>query len=203
MRTQPLFKKQRGVTLFIALIALVILLLAAVSLIRSTDTALLISGNLAIKRDLVNEAENAVQLALTSFASGGMKNEPSRWGSLSSANYSASVLPSNAQGIPNILLDTDANYLAAYSGALPTANNGITYRYVIDRLCPAAGAPNTQRCVTGITLPTGGNARNPTENGGGPPPTIPGKAVYRVTVRVTDLRQTQSFIQTTFKGFGS
>ena len=42
--------KQRGVVLFIALIALVAMSLAAVALVRSVDTATIIAGNLAFKQ---------------------------------------------------------------------------------------------------------------------------------------------------------
>ena len=46
--------RQRGVALFAALIALVIIMLAAAALIRSTDITQAISGNLSIKRDITH-----------------------------------------------------------------------------------------------------------------------------------------------------
>ena len=42
--------KQQGVVLFIALVALVVMSLAAVALIRSVDTNTLIGGNLSFKQ---------------------------------------------------------------------------------------------------------------------------------------------------------
>ncbi len=208
MHSRVTFNRQRGVVLFITLIALVILLVASVALIRSTDTALLISGNLAVKRDLTNQAETAIQAAVTQLGSGALATETSRWTNKASANYSAVALDSNAQGVPNILFDTDANFTSAFSAAALTSNNGITYRYVIDRMCPSAGdpstAPNSKHCVSGNTIAdSGGNARNPTQNGGAGLPSARGPVVYRITVRATDARQTQSFIQTTVKSFGS
>jgi Tfp pilus assembly protein PilX len=199
--------KQRGVVLFITMIALVILLLSCVALIRSTDTSLLISGNLAVKRDLTNEAEHAIQAAVNQFVSGGLAAETSRWGNLPAANYSATVLASNAQGVPNILFDTDANFGALFSAPSPVAINGLTYRYVIDRMCPSTGdpsaAPNSKHCVSGNAVAdAGGNARNPTLVPGGMP-SPRGPVVYRISVRVSDVRQTQSFVQTTVKSFGS
>ena len=207
MQTHATFEKQRGVVLFITLVALVVLLLAAVALIRSTDTSVLISGNLAVKRDLTNEAEKAIALAVTKFSSGGaLDAEGTRWQNLPTANYSASTLSSNAQGVPNILFDSDANFAAQFSAAAPTSYNGVSYRYVVDRLCPIAGDPNpsNQHCVTDNSVSDlGGNARNPTLNGGTGSPSTPSAVVYRISVRVTDARLTQSFVQTTFKSFGS
>jgi Tfp pilus assembly protein PilX len=102
MTGPALFRKQKGVALFIALIALVVLMIAAIALVRSTDTAQLISGNLAVKRDLTHESELALQAALANF-NGALAGEGARWTDLASANYSASVLASNNQGIPTAL----------------------------------------------------------------------------------------------------
>jgi len=67
----PFPAKQQGVALFAALIALVIIMLATVTLIRSTDIAQAIAGNLSIKRDITHESELAVQQALKQFSSSG------------------------------------------------------------------------------------------------------------------------------------
>lgn len=197
-------KKQKGVVLFITLIALVILMISGIALTRSTDTALLISGNLAVKRDLTNQAENAIQSALAQFASGGaLTTEAARWKNLATANYSATVLPSNAQGVPDILLDTDSNYSAKFANAGPASSNGISYRYVIDRLCLTPGPADMAHCTTGKSLvDPGGDAPSQASRGG----SMTGfneRWVYRITVRVTDARQTQSFIQTTMSSYGS
>ena len=201
MHSQVTFRKQSGVVLFITLIALVILLLSAIALIRSTDTAQLISGNLAIKRDLTNEAETAIQAAVAQFAAGSLTTEASRENNLATANYSATVLASNAQGIPNVMFDPG---LGGFSAVEPAAINGLTYRYLVDRMCPNLGASNLQHCVSGKSVAiAGGDAWNPLGNGGTGTPNPPGTVVYRVTVRVTDARQTESFIQTTLRGRGT
>lgn len=205
MHSRVTFRKQSGVVLFITLIALVILLLSSIALLRSTDTALLISGNLAVKRDLTNQAERAIQVAVARLDAGGsLAAEASRGADAAASNYSATALASNSQGVPNVLFDTDAAFASAFSAAQPAGINGLSYRYVIDRMCPENGPSNVQHCVSGkTTADAGGNARNPPTNGGQGQPTTPGKVVYRVSVRVTDARQTQSFVQTTVKSFGS
>ena len=47
--------RQRGVIMIITLIALIVLLISGAALIRSFDTSMLLAGNLAFKRDLVNQ----------------------------------------------------------------------------------------------------------------------------------------------------
>ena len=92
--------RQRGVVLIFALIALLIIAIGAVALLRSVDSSLLSSGNLAFHRDLVNQAEQAVSTVMTGFKTNVIP--PSGLTSTSSpaSNYSASVLPTNPQGVP-------------------------------------------------------------------------------------------------------
>jgi type IV pilus assembly protein PilX len=185
--------KQQGVALFAALIALVILLLATATLIRSTDIAQAISGNLSIKRDITHQSELAVQNALALFASGGaLSAETTREASLAAANYSAVVLASNAYGVPVSLVE------ASTSGET-SAGAGLTWRYVIDRMCPVAGAYNasTNACLLmqnygRFNQSMDAHNKMPSASGSG------NKLVYRISVRVTDARGAQSYFQTTY-----
>jgi len=53
----PAAGPQRGVVLFVALIALVVMSLAAVALIRSVDTATIIAGNLAFRQSATTSSD--------------------------------------------------------------------------------------------------------------------------------------------------
>src|ERR687895_391378 len=55
--------RQKGVVLFIALIVLVALMLASISLVRSVDTANVIAGNLAFKQASVQAADFGIEVA--------------------------------------------------------------------------------------------------------------------------------------------
>lgn len=57
--------KQAGVVLFIALIALVVMSLAAVALIRSVDTNTLIAGNISYKQSALVSSDSGVETALS------------------------------------------------------------------------------------------------------------------------------------------
>jgi type IV pilus assembly protein PilX len=199
MITYP--NKQRGVVLFIAMIALVVLMIAAVALIRSTDTAQMIAGNLAIKRDMTHESQEAIEVALANFDVGGtLGTELSRWGDVTAANYHAQFQPSNAYGIPTALLqDSTTGAATAYT------NNGMTYLYMIDRMCPAVGAPNlaTSHCIVDAPEGPAIDAFNPLQGGEKGTPSANKPVVYRVSVRLTDPKRTQSFFQTTVAGTGS
>jgi len=54
---------QRGIVIFIALIALVVMMIAGLALMRSVDTGNLIAGNLAFRQRAVHSADGGVEVA--------------------------------------------------------------------------------------------------------------------------------------------
>jgi type IV pilus assembly protein PilX len=186
---------QRGVTLIIALLALVVLTVGAIALTRSANTSLRMAGNLAFKRDLANQGERAIAAALAELRTGALSTTPSRTANRTASNYSATQLASSAQGIPNVLVNDTTFAGSGFSLAdIDDAAAGINVRYVIDRQCSTAGDFSEATCQS---QSTGGVI-----NGGGtggvelkvPPLRRP---VYRISVRVTGPRGVQTFTQTT------
>lgn len=49
--------RQKGISLFLALIALVVLSLGAISLFRSVDTGSLVSGNITFKQSAIGSSD--------------------------------------------------------------------------------------------------------------------------------------------------
>ena len=199
MKNFAMPRRQDGVVLFVAMIALVVLMIAAVALIRSTDTAQMVSGNLAVKRDMTHESEQAIQAAIANFTGAGtLSGESTRLNDNAGVHYYASAQPSNAMGIPTELV------AAASSGETAAyAASGVTYRYIIDRMCPTAGQP--LNCMTGRGSAANNfiNDVDASANAGKGLGTKDFGAVYRISVRLTDPRKTQSFFQTTFMSRGS
>jgi hypothetical protein len=96
---------QRGVVMLFGLLAMVIMMIGAVALVRSMNTSLTNAGNLGFKRDLTNQGERATAMVLNALQAGALVNDTARQNSLSSSNYSATLLPSNSQGLPLALVD--------------------------------------------------------------------------------------------------
>ena len=198
--------RQRGVVLIFALLVLLIMAIGAVAILRSVNSSLLSSGNLAFHRDLVNQAEQAVSSVMTEFKTtglplGGGSTTTNTTASLPAANYSATTLPTNAQGVPLALLNNAAFALVATPGLAPAGNDiagrtsDVTIRYIIDRLCtatPPTVIATSTTCVQSTGLPTGGTANRNTAVA------PPSATVYRISVRVDGPRNTQAFLQTTF-----
>jgi Tfp pilus assembly protein PilX len=185
--------RQRGVVLIFSLIVLLILAIGAVAVLRSVNSSLLSAGNLAFHRDLVNQAEQALSTVMTEFKTNGPPLNGATIADLPAANYVSTALPTNAQGVPLVLLNNAAFALVgSAANILPGATPDVTIRYIIDRLCTNTGNANIVNCVQSTGLPTGGTANHNTALA------PPSATVYRVSVRVDGPRNTQAFLQTTF-----
>jgi Tfp pilus assembly protein PilX len=193
-------QNQNGVILLVTLLALVIMMLASLALVRSTDTNLILAGNYAFKRDVVNQAEQAVPKIKSLFTSGALQSASSRTIDNSKINYYASIQANNTQGLPNVLLglaDNDANNII-------DTQSGVTVRYIIDRMSISVGAPSIDNggfvpinqinnAGDGLIRETGtsGNPNRPQVNGGM-------VSLYRISIRATGPRNTESFLQVIF-----
>ncbi len=180
---KPFRAKQNGLVLIVTLLALLILMLASVALIRSTDTNLQIAGNMAFKMDAINQAERAVPQIQQLFKTGALSGQAARNQTNVANNYYATVQASNESGIPNVLFTTDSNII--------TGAGDVTIRYVIDRMCLAEGErPTIQKCVLASSNIAGGGGIDG-EIGNIYP-------VYRMTLRATGPKNTEAYLQTTF-----
>lgn len=198
--------RQRGVVLLFSLIALAIMLIVAVALVRSFNNSLFTAGNIGFKRDLQNQSELAVVQALALFNTGALSTPAGRANNQLASNYSATILATNAEGIPNVLQSDSTFANAGFTGAdLPPGPNP-TVRFVIDRLCATTGDETAIVASTSCRLgdypvPAGSgldNLRSADRTTTGGKGAAPQSVLYRVSIKVTGPRNTQSFFQSTF-----
>jgi len=188
-------RRQGGAALLFALMALAVMMVATLALLRAVDTSQRAAGSLADRRDQMNQTDLAVAAALARFTGGGaLVADAARQANLQAANYSATMLAVNANGIPLALLANDAGFNAAFSSANDIAGPaGTLLRYVIDRLCVAGtAAPSTDNCMVYQPSADKGGSHRVAKAG----TTV--QWVYRISVRVRDTRRnTLTFAQTT------
>jgi len=197
-------RRERGVVLIFTLIILLILTIGAVALMKSMNISMFSAGNLAFRQDLVNQGDQAIATVVNDFLTGGPLVLSSTTNfNVPAYNYSATMLPNNPQGVPNILLASDSTFQASwtapditapsYTVGSATESPGVTMRYIIDRLCVTGTVEATSSgCVQSTAAPTGGSNKDPSGLGS------PSATVYRISVRVSGPRNTQAFLQTTF-----
>lgn len=190
------------------LIALAIMLIGAVAMVRSMTTSLTQAGNLGFKRDLTNQTERAIEVAVNQLDAGGpLGTEAARNSSAGSRNYSATFLPSNAQGVPTALIN-DASFGTTWTAPdISVPGQGVQIRYLIDRLCSVTGAASPANCSLSEDLVPAGSSSSEADRAEDPPSAasaasgagsgVSRRVVYRVSVRVSGPRDTQAFFQTT------
>lgn len=184
IRTSPgAAASQRGVSLFIALIALVAMTLAGLAVIRTVDTGMLLSGNLAFRKNAINSAEAGLETAIT-------------WLTAQSASTLETDHTSNAYfaswGTFNPLTFNWSNAVQVSGGTADAAGNSI--RYVIHRMCVASGNPDSTQCVKALGTSSGTpNTGFDYSEGGGL--TGSTKVYFRITAQVLGPRGTVSYLQ--------
>lgn len=191
--------RQRGVVLFIALIVLVAMTLAAIALVRSVDTSNVIAGNLAFKESTIQAADQgtdqAIQWLTTNVGTGSLNND----------NL---AVAGNIMYYSSGQLASGANWWAApaawtgFSGSSYTDTAGNNIYVIIHRMCTqpnttyngngAGGVAN----ICSLYFPTSGASTGGSMSVGsftfqGNP-----QLYYRITSRVQGPRNTFSFVQT-------
>jgi len=201
-RIRALPRAQRGIVLFIALLVMVGLAIAGVALLRSTDTATTVTGNLVLKQAASSAVDRGIERAINALweaapALDRTQHAPAQnfyacvRGAAGGCMAANSVVPK----IPDLL--TDANGCSGpglATGLVANDDAGNRSCYVIERMCLNPGAAVAANC----NLATGAFGADPgTEHYVGL--IRPGDAFYRVTVRVEGPRNTVTYAQATLK----
>lgn len=179
---KPLMCVQKGVVLFVALIALVVMSLAAVALIRSVDTNSIIAGNLSFKQSSLLSADRGAEAAITWLSA---QTNADLGNDASASGYYATML-ADAKGL------VDAS---GVSGTITNPDvNGNSITYVIQRLCRTLGLPTPDELVN--TCSTGPSENKSDLSEMSQESQAQTGMVYRITVKVVGPRNTVSYIQT-------
>jgi type IV pilus assembly protein PilX len=199
----PMRRRQRGVTLFIALIVLVAMTMAAVAMMRSVDTATVVAGNIGFRQSAVNAADQGVQTAYAwlgaNVGGAGISND-------SFANGYASSVP--AGEAPDWYTNS-ASWANKFVVPLSCPATGVVGKdcagnavsYVIHRLCPIANCAPNATCggivnICGQTLSSTAVSGEGVDQSAPNFFTTPPATHYRVTVQALGPRSSIAYVQT-------
>ena len=194
-------KKQRGVVLFLALLAIVIMSLAAVALIRSVDTSTIIAGNLAFKRAATSSGDAGGEVAITWLTAKQVANTAKNV--LTDTTHSFNVTDAVNGYYSNVdpALDLYADATWAVATGLPSVTDvsGNTVRYIIQRMCRNANVAvqNADCLFSGAIVDTNGqNIPLPQDICDGPGCPAAGQTPQiRITTRTIGPKNTISYLQ--------
>ena len=204
--------RQRGISLIVVLVALIIISFAATALLRSVDTATLITGNLAFKKAALASADASNEAAAAWIAANSagttLQDDVVASGyyatSADACDLTGSTTPANATD--NVAWSGAANTncnVVATAVANAGISTGFTASYVINRMCNAAGNPSSIFAADGTTpmicsrSSSGsdlGSTRT-TANYGNFALTGGTQIYYRITTRIVGPRNTVRFAQ--------
>ncbi|BCL76822.1 hypothetical protein JHS3_25580 [Jeongeupia sp. HS-3] len=207
-------RSQLGVSVFIALISLLLMSLAGVALVRAVDSGSLMIGNLGFKEAATVSTDRATEQAIAwlqanlSTTSG---STPMLYQNHTADGYYATALDSldptgNRDNTGRVLIDWDDDGCASaaegsFGGCIApraaTATGGNDVAYLISRLCKEQSDPNATSCVKASAAAAGSSPKmgelkygeDKRFSGSGGPH-------YRIIVRAKGPRNTVSFTET-------
>jgi Tfp pilus assembly protein PilX len=193
--------QQRGVVLFFALIALVVMSLAAVGLIRSVDTNTLIAGNLASRQAATTSGDAGIESAIawldTTETNDHLKNIYTDLTHTFNITDAANGYYSNVD--PALDLFANATWSAATNINSVPDDSDNTVRYIVQRMCRTANQVlSTTNCLFSSAVVNNNNQIVPLYSSicSGPGCPAGGQSpVYRVTSKITGPKNTASYIQ--------
>ena len=178
-------RNEDGVVVIVVLTALLIMAISASALLRSVEAAVAVTGNLGFMHAALAGADDAVENAVAALF------EQHRIADPTAEDAANGYFPSrqageNARGVP-LALQALANY-PPDAPALE-AGNGNVVRFVIERMCLAAGPVTADNCslVPIVEPPLAIPGEPYTE-----PPRVP---VFRQTIRVDGPAHATQFVQ--------
>jgi type IV pilus assembly protein PilX len=197
--------KQQGVVLFIALVALVVMSLAAVALIRSVDTNTLIGGNLSFKQAATTSADAGIEAAITQLigmrdAVGNNAKNVLNDATHTMNNTDLTARPGYHSSVdPTLILTDDDTWDEVNNLSLAQDASGNTVRYIVQRMCriPDVAIQNAN-CLfsTGAEDKNGQEVPLPQNVCFGPGCPVAGQTPrIRVTVRVEGPKNAISYVQ--------
>ncbi|MES2830401.1 MAG: hypothetical protein V4695_00225 [Pseudomonadota bacterium] len=196
--------EQRGIVLFVALIALVLLGVASIALVRTFGAGASISGNIAFKQAATQAGDIGVELAFNALKTSIL---PAKAETNIPFQYYALMQPSDAAGVPRpkvggVARPIDWKTYPCYGANADPAQPPIqcddesSYRiqYVIDRQCVSPSdtlpvADIDKQCIIGPGEDIGSHRAGNVVFA--PPATV----FYRVTVNIRGPRNTTSLVQ--------
>lgn len=164
---------QQGVTMVVVMVLLTVMLLGGMALARMTEIGTLASGNAAFREASLQASEVGVNTAYADLKT--LTNENTNSGSW----YFASTLAQDANGIPTVSFDSARSVVVG----------AYTAHYVIDRVCTINGVTDPLRECLVKQIP---QLESATDRERPDPPTA---RQFRITVRVTGPKDTQTWVQ--------
>ncbi len=133
--------RQRGASLLFALSALVGLTIAGVAMMRTSDTSVVVAGNIGFHEAAVQSTDLSLEAAVTTLTT--FAKTTASYNHVTGSHYYASV----DAAAPDPLQPPASRLSASVGNQITDSATGNTLRYVVERMCRTTGAPNPTSCL--------------------------------------------------------
>lgn len=207
MRTHPMSRRtriqsprrQQGVVLMIALIVLVAMTLAALGIIRATDTGSMVAGNIGFRQATLASGDSGIEAARTWLIANRLtleSDQPTRGYYATrqdNLDLTGNQTATGADGVDWAGSDPSRPAKAISVGNVDSSGNDVLY--IIHRLCSIVGSPNapSQSCATASQSGIGSSQDAPDYSTYALK--VKNQIYYRVTSRVNGPKNTVSYVQ--------
>ncbi|MCO5108980.1 MAG: hypothetical protein M9907_18145 [Burkholderiaceae bacterium] len=203
--TSPAARKQRGIVLLIALIALVAISLGGIALMRMVDAGVMISGNLAFKQTAAQAGDAGTEAAIEwlTASSDELASDVAAAGYYATWRTGCDLLGTRSGDPEDDVVWTAGDSPLVRCGMVAAAvasdrlPEGYSATYVINRMCDNEGPPNDPAvfCSTYQSTSSGSGSTKGGASYGQKPLTGTAQQYYRITTRVVGPRNTESIVQ--------
>ena len=187
-------QNQRGLVVFVALIVLVAMTLAGLAVMRSSNTAILSAGNLALKESSVLSGDAGIERAITDFLRAPTTGAVTLENRIPAQGYYATWFdgdPANEQVFDPVTWGSWGDPTKRAAAGQDAAGN--TVYYVIHRMCMDEGPVDQDKCVV-----LGGDFTTASKGGaqyGEKPIKDVSRPWFRITARIEGPKSTVSYVQ--------
>lgn len=189
-RSSP--QRQRGVVLFMALIALIALSLAGLAMVRSVDTGNVISGNMAFRQAAMQNSDVGIEAAFLALP--GILNT-SRDANIAN-QYFALRQAVDTAGVPSAVNWANVPCRDNANATVTCSDQDYQVKYVIDRLCEQQTTGSTTVTdVQGYCFVDVSTGKSGSKGAFQAVFSSADSVYYRVTVQVSGPRNTTAYVQ--------
>jgi Tfp pilus assembly protein PilX len=170
-------RNEQGVTMLVVLVLLSVMLLGGMALAKLTEVGTLASGNTAYREASIQASEVGLNTAFQAVKDLPVTDEEADAGGW----YFATIQGADGTGVPAVDFDAAAEV---------TVGN-YTIHYVVERMCEVADVTSTLRECLVKQIPQENKSRSAGKEELDPP----NSKQFRVTIRVTGPKDTQTWVQ--------
>ncbi|WP_293777769.1 hypothetical protein [uncultured Oxalicibacterium sp.] len=203
----PTLFRQRGVSLIVVMLALVVMAVGAIGMIRMVDTSSLVAGNLAFRQSTTISTDASAERAILWIRNATDLTLDSESAGYYATNLSTLDVTGKSTSSTRVLIDwngdscayaTAGTYASCKRPSEENESDGYKTRYLITRMCKTTGSVNASGngCAKPVALSSQSTSKGSLDYASAGVSAKSALPYYRIIVRSVGPRNAVSFTET-------